>query len=175
VVAVCREAYNLLYAVNKQLLDGLVSDDSSRPLMDRVAVDAVGRVDWLTAFKPLSHADMDAVFASVLDADSRFAHGEMIRNFLHYDAALLVVIPHPTTNTMYKVFPASLALLLAHVHTPLDYTAAQLAHTVAVAASGARQAVATAVVHADTYRTVAVSGGAAAVTGNGRALGSLAS
>lgn len=61
---------------------------------------------------------MDALCAAVLPADVRMQHGGMIRKFLCVDAALIVVVPHPTSPATYRVYPASLAMLLTHGHTP---------------------------------------------------------
>lgn len=82
------------------------------PLLHRVDLAEVRRIDWQTRFLPLSDADVLAVWCRSFDAETVFdtAAQEVVLHFLHFDLALIV------RSLNDYVYPSSLFAVLLHDH-----------------------------------------------------------
>jgi hypothetical protein len=123
-----RRLYTALAERNHHLLQRVLDPGapSSLPLLQRIDVDAVRRIDWASEFVPLQPALVRSI-ARALWAPRRLTHTELNNalGFLHVDAAAIVIACHDDDAggaasscsgalSEYPVYPPSPLLLLLH-------------------------------------------------------------
>jgi len=144
---VCERLYDRFLAIagNKAIFDSLAAGPPARASvtpasggsgvtttparsaqLESISALAVGSVDW-AQFRPLSQDDVRDVLASVLDFDRIESDGTVILDFLHYDAAFIVMVVHGD-ESVFDVYPASMAMLYMHMHARGEPLAAPPAH-----------------------------------------------
>lgn len=119
-----RRLYDELAERNHHLLKRVLDPGapSSLPLLQRIDVDAVRRIDWASEFVPLQPTLVRSV-ARALWAPRRLTHTELNNalGFLHVDAAAVVIACDDSDAgassgalSDYPVYPPSPLLLLLH-------------------------------------------------------------